>query len=454
MPKAAPLAASLLALTLLIGCEREIVPEPYQPTSAHDAYRHSLSEAGLMQTALGRDWMEASEAALRSPIEVRAPFRETSYVDRSVAFATGYRFSVRRGQRTEVRVEIEPAADWRLFLDLYRLPDERNQELVHVASGGEGDLRLVFEPRKDGDYLLRLQSELLRGGSCTIEIQNVASLDFPVADHDTSAIGSVFGDPREAGRRSHHGVDIFAPRHTEVLATSRARVRRVDLWKLGGRVIWLEDPERNLRLYFAHLQTQDVTEGTWVEAGERIGTVGNSGNARTTPPHLHFGIYVRGEGPIDPAPFLTQPRRGPESVVVDVTQLGRWRRSRGDAPLFGRPARGNDEPLLEMPPGTPLLIEAATGSRYRVALPSGITGYVLERDTEDLSRPLETHTLENALVSRDRPVTDAASVRNLEAGTPVQVLARFGSYAMIDGSPRGEWLPLSLENDTPLTTAP
>ena len=92
------------------------------------------------------------------------------------------------------------------------------------------------------------------------------------------------GAPREGGRRSHHGVDIFAPRGTEVRATSRARVRRVDEWKLGGRVIWLEDPERDLRLYFAHLETQDVLEGTWVAPGDRIGTVGNTGNARTTPP--------------------------------------------------------------------------------------------------------------------------------------------------------------------------
>jgi peptidoglycan LD-endopeptidase LytH len=30
-------------------------------------------------------------------------------------------------------------------------------------------------------------------------------------------------------------------------------------------------------------------------------------NARTTPPHLHFGIYVRGEGAVDPWPFLHRP---------------------------------------------------------------------------------------------------------------------------------------------------
>ena len=89
--------------------------------------------------------------------------------------------------------------------------------------------------RRDGRYLLRLQSELLRGGSTTIEIKNVPSLEFPVSGHDTGSIGSGFGAPRQGGRRAHHGIDIFAPRRTEVLATSKARVRRVDEWKLGGK---------------------------------------------------------------------------------------------------------------------------------------------------------------------------------------------------------------------------
>jgi len=41
-----------------------------------------------------------------------------------------------------------------------------------------------------------------------------------------------------------------------------------------------------------------------------VGYVGNTGNARSTPPHLHFGIYRRGEGPIDPLPFVNG-ARGP-----------------------------------------------------------------------------------------------------------------------------------------------
>jgi murein DD-endopeptidase MepM/ murein hydrolase activator NlpD len=385
------LAPVVLWIVALSSCKREIVPEAYIPTGAHDAYRHALSQAGLDRTALGRDWAKAAELALRSPTVVAAPFAETFYVDSGKAFALGYRFPVKRGQRTEVKLEIDPPSDWRIFLDLFRAAEGGDEGPEPVATGGEGDFRLAFEPRKDGDYLLRVQSELLRGGSCTLVIRNVASLEFPVDGLGSHAIGSSFGAPREGGRRSHHGVDIFAPRGTEVRATSRARVRRVDEWKLGGRVIWLEDPERDLRLYFAHLDTQDVLEGTWVAPGDRIGTVGNSGNARTTPPHLHFGIYVRGEGPIDPHPFLHQPSSSPPPLGVDREWLGGWVRTRTKAvPLHASPRRtsGDDEaPLVELPRGTPLRVLGATGSNLRVELSGGLTGFVASKETEVLGLP-------------------------------------------------------------------
>jgi peptidoglycan LD-endopeptidase LytH len=114
----------------------------------------------------------------------------------------------------------------------------------------------------------------------------------------------VFGDPRDGGRRRHEGVDIFAKRGTPVLSASSGVVTRVGEGGLGGRVVWVWDPARSLLLYYAHLQEQLVSTGTRVRAGEPIGTVGNTGNARTTPPHLHFGIYRRGAGAIDPEAFI------------------------------------------------------------------------------------------------------------------------------------------------------
>ena len=88
----------LLSLVVTAACKREIVPEPYAPTGAHDAYRHALEQAGLHRTALGRDWAKAAEDALRSPVPVEAPFEETFHVDSAEAFALGYRFSVKRAR--------------------------------------------------------------------------------------------------------------------------------------------------------------------------------------------------------------------------------------------------------------------------------------------------------------------------------------------------------------------
>ena len=70
----------------------------------------------------------------------------------------------------------------------------------------------------------------------------------------------------------------------------------------GEKTVWLRDGERGLSYYYAHLDSQLVRAGEYVERGDTVGLVGNTGNARTTPPHLHFGIYANGAR--DPYPYL------------------------------------------------------------------------------------------------------------------------------------------------------
>ncbi|MBI4485879.1 MAG: M23 family metallopeptidase [Acidobacteria bacterium] len=83
----------------------------------------------------------------------------------------------------------------------------------------------------------------------------------------------------------HHGVDIFAPRGTPVLAAAGGIVTSGGTSSLGGNVVWIARPGRREAHYYAHLDRQLVTPGTFVEAGDVIGTVGNTGNARGTLPH-------------------------------------------------------------------------------------------------------------------------------------------------------------------------
>ncbi len=371
--------SSRAALILLIACsacaQEEIVPEPYRPSSAWDAYRHGLYEAGLASSALARDWVDAASRAAEDPVRLQLPYREHGAFDARAAHGAGYRFSALRGQRIEVAVELDADVPVRLFLDLFRI--EPDAEPLHVASAPATETRLLFEPRRDAEYLLRLQPELLRGGEFELEMRLVATLEFPVQDHDVTDIQSSFGASRDAGRRSHHGVDIFARRGTPALATSRAYVRRVGEQRLGGNVVWLHDRERGLSLYYAHLDSQAVEAGSWVEAGDVVGYVGNSGNARTTPPHLHFAIYSN--GPIDPTNFLRRPRADPVAVSADASRLGTWGIANTDeTSLQERPSRRSDT-LRRLNAGTPLRIWAATGSYYRVSLDDGTPGFL--RDT-------------------------------------------------------------------------
>lgn len=368
--------AALILLMACAGCaQEEIVPEPYRPNNAWDEYRHGLYEAGLGSSALARDWVTVAVSVTKDPVRLQLPYRERGAFDARAAHASGYRFEALRGQRIEVVVDLAVDAPVRVFLDLFRVQSEA--EPLHVASAPAAETRLVFEPRRDAEYLLRLQPELLRGGEFELEMRLVASLEFPVEEHDVTDIQSAFGASRDAGRRSHHGVDIFARRGTPALATSRAYVRRVGEQRLGGNVVWLHDRERDLSLYYAHLDSQAVEEGGWVELGDVVGFVGNSGNARTTPPHLHFAIYSN--GPIDPMNFLRQPRSDPTAVTADASRLGTWGITKPDETLLHeRPSRRSGT-LRRLAAGTSLRIWAATGSYYRVALTDGTLGFL--RDT-------------------------------------------------------------------------
>ena len=310
------LISLILVLITLPACKKEIVPKAFYPRSAHEAYQHALEQANLNRTALGIDWTLAGEEALQKPVVIVLPFEEAFYWDPKTANAAGYRFFVKRGLRVEVEIAHSSPDSLLLFADLFRETGDSVVQRTHVATTDEEMHRLEFEPRRDASYALRLQPELLRGGQFRVMIREVPSIGFPVKGKNSRSISSFFGDPRDGGSRDHHGVDIFAERHTPVLAPSNASVTRVGEGDVGGRYVWLYDSKRSMYLYFAHLETREVERGDQVRAGQLIGTVGNTGNARSTPPHLHFGIYRN--GPVDPFNYIAETDTVPEKITVDT----------------------------------------------------------------------------------------------------------------------------------------
>lgn len=117
-----------------------------------------------------------------------------------------------------------------------------------------------------------------------------------------AALVDTWGGARSGGRR-HEGIDIFAKRNTPIRSTTRGVVLNVGPNSLGGNTVTILGPG-GWRHYYAHLEKYpDLNRGEWIQAGEVVGYVGDSGNARGTPPHLHYGIYT-GSGATNPYPLI------------------------------------------------------------------------------------------------------------------------------------------------------
>src|SRR5690606_27632559 len=136
-----------------------------------------------------------------------------------------------------------------------------------------------------------------------IHIYTQPSLGFPVAGKGNANIQSLWGADRDRGARRHEGVDIFAARGTAVIAVTDGIIVRSGAYGLGGEQVWLRDRLFGISIYYAHLDSIHVYPRQRVEKGDTLGFVGNTGNARTTSPHLHFGIYSR-YGAVDPLPYI------------------------------------------------------------------------------------------------------------------------------------------------------
>lgn len=131
-------------------------------------------------------------------------------------------------------------------------------------------------------------------------------LPIPVAGVTRTQLTDTWGAARSAGRR-HEGIDILAPRGTVVKSTTHGMVGNLQSNRLGGNVVWILGPSGSWH-YYAHLdkQKRGLNVGDHVRPGDVIGYVGNSGNARYTASHLHYGIYLtgRGRGAVNPYPYV------------------------------------------------------------------------------------------------------------------------------------------------------
>jgi murein DD-endopeptidase MepM/ murein hydrolase activator NlpD len=132
------------------------------------------------------------------------------------------------------------------------------------------------------------------------------ALLMPVVGVQPFDLSNSWGDARDGGKRKHRGIDIFAPRGTAIVAVADGVVSYIGDQPKGGHCLWLTT-ENGASFYYAHLDrwAAGLYEGMEVLSGDLLGYVGNTGNAKYTACHLHFGVNQNDEM-VNPYPILTK----------------------------------------------------------------------------------------------------------------------------------------------------
>jgi murein DD-endopeptidase MepM/ murein hydrolase activator NlpD len=134
---------------------------------------------------------------------------------------------------------------------------------------------------------------------------------FPVPLPHNATASDSWHACRDGCARTHKGVDIFAAEQTPIVAVETGVIARVDNTDngAGGLSLWLRG-ESDVTYYYAHNVVNLVSAGQHVTRGQVIARVGRTGNAKTTPPHIHFQVNTCGDldsvepCTVNPLPYL------------------------------------------------------------------------------------------------------------------------------------------------------
>lgn len=296
-------------------------------------------------------WETAYESALNDSIAVSLPYGEKGIFDPVQNFVYSYNVTLKEGEVLVAEV-LKDSVGQRVFIDLF---EQAAQGYKLLKSADKSTNTLIFEPEDTGTYKVVIQPEMAANTDFFIKInKRPLYTTFPVAGKGNAAIMSFWGMERDGGARKHEGIDIFARKGTPVVAATDGFVTYTGERGLGGKQVWLRDGLFGASLYYAHLDAIKVNDGARVKAGDTLGFVGNTGNARFTPPHLHFGIY-RSFGAVDPLPFVYETEnikqkqftRSFKANVLKVKQKANLRQGPStNNPVIGTLAANDDVILL------------------------------------------------------------------------------------------------------------
>lgn len=279
--------AAVPALDRVLAGERRRLPEAAARLS--DARAALVSSRGRMRKWAVRLYAGQSLAPVRFLFETG----DLRQLPRRVGLANGGAAAAQR----EVRARSQAVAD--VDTGLAAAVASVDQLAVQVEEAQAWEVARAAEVANWRADVAALEA----GEDVTID-----AVAFPVAGE--SNFIDTFGAPRMTGTRfahAHQGVDIFAAAGTPVVAFERGVLTRIGVDVLGGRKLWLVG-QSGTRYYYAHLQSYapGLADGQVVDVGQVLASVGNTGNAATTPHHLHFEIRPDGGAAVNPFPLLRQ----------------------------------------------------------------------------------------------------------------------------------------------------
>ncbi|CAG5069997.1 hypothetical protein DYBT9623_02737 [Dyadobacter sp. CECT 9623] len=363
----------LFVLAVLVGC-KPVPVSHWFPVTPQEHYERDLLKAKMEKTAAGQTWFRVGEAVLRDSVFSVAPYQERFFLGDSVP-AQAIRLHIPDGRKliiTPNRADSDSSS--RLFVELYKVKQNgKTQRLDYLRQDGQS---LTYTNYDKDTLLLRLQTGLNEHIAVSLSLTTLPSLAFPVASRGMGDVMSFWGADRDGGVRSHEGIDIRAKKGTPVVASESGFITQTGTNNLGGKVVFLSSLSSPYSLYYAHLDSQLVSTGQRVTLGDTLGLVGNTGNAITTAPHLHFGIYQRGQGAVNPLPFIND---RPEKVP-GLPEMSKWL---GDTVtlkrkvnLFTSAQFQKTELIRSLPQNTVLRVIGEMSKGFRVQLEDGTKGYI------------------------------------------------------------------------------
>jgi peptidoglycan LD-endopeptidase LytH len=158
-------------------------------------------------------------------------------------------------------------------------------------------------PVADGSY--RIVIAVAGGGQREAGAVELRRHFFPVrGPHGTRGAVGEFNAPRSGGRR-HKGYDVTARCGTRLASvTTGTVVKRAYDPRLNGNHIIIRGLGERRKYWYSHMvRPSQFQRGDLVHVGQIVGSIGRTGNAGSTPCHLHFEIHRDGRA-IDPEPYV------------------------------------------------------------------------------------------------------------------------------------------------------